>query len=330
MDYKKLRHCALKNLISIFCVMALVSCSWVKDDNDDCPEGFWLKLQYDYNILDVDAASKYMKDAYVYVYDNDGNFVKRIYATGDDLKAYDYRIRVDGLTEGDYQFVVWSGIDNNQYSLVGETQTKDDFQLSLIGNGSTFSGELAPIYFGSLTDVHYGDSYSVFPINLMKDTNLLSCLVVSVDDSELSADDYTLKVVTANGVLDANNEIATNAPTTYAPYVSDNVTFDDPDYGELKGALYAISTLRLMEDTDCRIIFEKKETGETLFNISLPEYIGMVGSLYTNLGRQLSVQEYLDRQDFYTIVFYLTGDLDQLIQLRVNSWRVRAFNHLKL
>ena len=320
MDYKKLRHCALKNLISILCVMALMSCSWVKDDNDDCPDGFWLKLQYNYNILDVDAASRYLKDAYVYVYDNDGNFVKRIYATGDDLKAYDYRIRLDGLTEG----------DSNQYTLVGETQTKDDFRLSLIGNGSSYSGELPPIYYGVLRNIHYDSSYSVTPIPMMKDTNLLSCLVVSVDDAELSADDYTLKLVTANGVMDADNLIATDSPTTYAPYVSENVTFDDPDYGELKGALYAVSTLRLMEEGDCRILFEKKATGETVFNISLPEYIGMIGALYTNLGRELSVQEYLDRQDFYTIVFYLNGDLDQLIQLRVNSWRVRAYNHLIL
>jgi hypothetical protein len=131
-------------------------------------------------------------------------------------------------------------------------------------------------------------------------------------------------------VLDAYNDIATIAATTYEPYVEEDVTFSDPDYGELKGAMYGLSTMRLVEDADCRIIFEKKSTGETLFNISLPEYIGMVGKLYTNLGRELSVQEYLDRQDFYTIVFYLSGDLNQLIQLRVNSWRVRAYNHLIL
>jgi hypothetical protein len=56
----------------------------------------------------------------------------------------------------------------------------------------------------------------------------------------------------------------------------------------------------------------------------------MIGSLYTNLGKPLSVQEYLDRQDFYTIVFFLSDDLDQLIQLQVNSWRLRPYNHLKL
>ena len=55
-----------------------------------------------------------------------------------------------------------------------------------------------------------------------------------------------------------------------------------------------------------------------------------MGTLYTNLGRPLTVQEYLDRQDFYTLVFFVTGDLEQLLQLQVNSWRLRAFNHIKL
>jgi hypothetical protein len=56
----------------------------------------------------------------------------------------------------------------------------------------------------------------------------------------------------------------------------------------------------------------------------------MIGALYTNMGRQISVQEYLDRQDFYTIVFFLSADMEQLIQLQVNSWRLRANHHLKL
>lgn len=310
--------------------MAMVSCTWVKDDTDDCPYGFWLKLHYTYNILDVDAAPEYVKDAYVYVYDTDGNFVKRIHATQSDLKANDYCVRVEGLAVGDYQFVVWSGIESNQYSLEGETQSKDDFRLSLIGNGSTYSEELPAIYYGSLTGVHYDDSYAVHSVDMMKDTNKLACLIVSVDDDGISADDYSLKIVSANGVLDAYNSIATDDVTTYEPYISQEVTFNDSDYGELHGAEYGISTLRLMENYDCRVIFEKKETGEEIFNISLPEFVGMIGSLYTNLGRQLTVQEYLDRQDFYTIVFYLSGGFEQLIQLRVNSWRVRAYNNLKL
>jgi hypothetical protein len=303
----------------------------VKDDVDDCPYGFWLRLHYTYNILDVEAVQKYVKDADVYVYDADGNYVKRIHATQSELTANDYRVRVEGLSEGDYQFVVWSGMGNSQYAVAGDTQTMGDFRLSLSGAGTRYAGELPDLYYGYQTAVHYDDSYAVYDVELMKNTNQLSCLIVSVSDQqELDADDYTMKVVAANATMDVRNQLVSGPETAYEPFEQGSVTFDDPDYGQLHGIKFNIMTLRLMSNSDSRLILEKKSTGQTLFNISFPEYVGMIGSLYTAIGRPLTVQEYLDRQDFYTIVFFLSGDLDQLIQLQVNSWRLRANYHLKL
>ncbi len=308
-----------------------MSCTWVKDDADDCPYGFWLQLRYTYNILDVEAAPKYVNDAYVYVYDADGRYVKRIYAGKDDLVATDYRVKVEGLAEGDYQFVVWSGLNDSHYAVSGDSQDMADFRLSLETVGGKCTDELPGLYYGSLSDVHYDDSFAVYDVELMKNTNQFACLIVPITEkTDLDADDFSMKVVSANGVMDVANRLTANAVTTYLPFEQSVVTVDDADYGTLSGLRFNISTLRLMSDTDCRIILEQKSTGKTLFNISLPEYIGMVGSLYTNLGRELTVQEYLDRQDFYTVVFFLSGDLEQLIQLKVNSWRLRANNHLKL
>jgi hypothetical protein len=85
-----------------------------------------------------------------------------------------------------------------------------------------------------------------------------------------------------------------------------------------------------MQKTDCRMILVKKETGKEIFNISLPDLLGELGTLYTKLGKPLTVQEYLDRQDFYTLIFIYSGDLDQLIQFQVNSWKLRANNHIKV
>ena len=94
---------ALKLLLAVVGFLALTSCTWVKDENDDCPYGFWLQLRYSYNMLDVDAAPKYVTDAHVYIYDADGNYVKRIYVTQDVLKAKNYRVQVDGLPEGEFR-----------------------------------------------------------------------------------------------------------------------------------------------------------------------------------------------------------------------------------
>lgn len=320
---------ALKLLLAVVGFLAMSSCTWVKDENDDCPYGFWLQLRYSYNMLDVDAAPKYVTDAYVYVYDADGNYVKRIFVTPKVLKEHDYRVEVDGLPEGDYQFVVWSGMANSQYAVSGDMKTIADFRLELLETGA--ATELPALYHGYLSAVHYDDSYTVHEVELMKNTNLLACLVVSVDNTEIpNPADYTMQVVAANGMMNAYNQLVSDAAVTYMPFEQETVTIDDADYGQLHGVKFNITTLRLMSDSDSRIILQKKSTGQVVFNISFPEYIGMIGSLYTNMGRQITAQEYLDRQDFYTIVFFLSADFEQILQLQVNSWRLRANNHLKL
>ena len=332
MDIKRPhRYCALKQICFILCILLFTSCTWVKDENDDCPYGFWLNLHYTYNILDVEAAPEYISEVTVYVYDADGNYVSRFDVPQSVLKANKHRVRIEGLPEGDYQFVVWSGLGNNAYAVSGDRSTMDQFSLSLAQSGSMVSSNLPDLYYGNLQIVHFDDSYVVHDVYMMKNTNQLSCLVVTMsDDTTVSPDDYDMRVVSANGVMDARNRLISDNMMTYEPFIRNAVTFDDAEYGELNGVNFSISTLRLMEDRDCRLILERKGTGDTICNISFPEYIGMIGTLYTNLGRQLSVQEYLDRQDFYTIVFYLSSDLNQLVQLQVNSWRLRAKNHLKL
>lgn len=309
----------------------MTSCSWVKDDIDDCPFGFWLKLHYTYNILDVDAAPKYVTDAHVYVYDAEGNYIKRIIVTQDMLISNNYRVRVEGLEEGDYQFVVWSGMGSNLYSVSGDTQSIGDFRLSIADVTAPCDYQLPSLFYGYLPAVHYDDSYAEYSVGLMKNTNQLACLVVSVDNQlTLSPTDYSMKIVASNGVMNALNLPVATMKTTYEPYVNESVSINDPDYGTLNGIKFGLSTLRLMDSKDCRIIFERKSTGQHLFDISLSEYMGMIGSLYTNSGRVLPVQEYLDRQDFYTVIFFLSGDVGMLMQLQVNNWRLRAYNHLKL
>ena len=332
MDCKRpYKYRALKQIGILFCMLLLSSCTWVKDETENCAVGFWLNLHYTYNILDVEAAPEYISEVVVYIYDAEGNYVSRMEVQKGLLLANNHRIRVEGLPEGDYQFVVWSGTADSHYSISGDRSTMDQFRLSLAGAGSNSADQLPDLYYGSLKTVHYDNAYALHDVFLTKNTNQLACLVVPLSsDSTVSPSDFDLKVVSANGVMNINNMLVSDDLITYQPFVRQTVTVDDAEYGQLKGIGFNVSTLRLMEDRDCRLVLEKKSTGEEIFNISFPEYIGMIGALYTALGRPLTVQEYLDRQDFYTIVFFLSGDLNQLIQLQVNSWRLRAKNHLKL
>ncbi len=320
----------MKQLLSIICIILMTSCTWVKDDRDDCPTGFWLQLNYSYNILDVDAAQKYLKDATVYIYDASGNYVKRIDVSQASLQANGQRVQVDGLPEGDYQFLVWSGANNTDYSLNGANDSIPAFRLSLDAKKES-SKELSDLYYGMLEKIHYSGAYEVHPVSMMKNTNKLACLVVAPQSvKELKADDFSMTLVSANDTVDAYNKLRSSQAMTYKPYLQDVVTVHDADYGELKGVRFGLSTLRLMADTDCRLIMKKKSEDANIFNISLPECIGTLGTLHTQLGKTLDVQEYLDRQDFYTIIFFLSEDASALMEMKVNSWRVRNYNNLDL
>ncbi len=313
--------------------LALASCAWPKDDYDDCQYGFWLRLSYTYNIMDVEAAPEYLGDAHVYVYDAAGNFVKRIDVTAAQLKADSQRVRIEGLPEGDYRFMVWSGSAASEYSISGDGGGRDDFRLTLATAGSLHSArQLPPLYYGAPpVAVHYSETgYTERVVSMMKDTNELACLAVSTGEESLTADNCSLRLVTANATVDADNALTGGDAVSYEPYQLETVTIDDPDYGTMHGVRVAISTLRLMEHTTCRLLLERQPEGRVVFDVSLPEYIGMVGRLYTSMGRQLALQEYLDRQDYYTVVMLFSEELDQLLQLRVNSWRVRANHFIKV
>jgi hypothetical protein len=166
---------------------------------------------------------------------------------------------------------------------------------------------------------------------MMKNTNQLACFVVPLSqDVKMNPSDYVLEIVADNGTMDINNEMASDKLIHYSS-VPELAVINDDDYGQLHGIKYNLSTLRLMEKGICRLVLTKKSDNQTdqIFNISFPKYIGEFGSLYTKLGKKLEPQEYLDRQDYYTVIFFLSEGLDQLMKLQVNSWLVRS-NILKL
>ncbi len=308
----------------------MTSCTWVNDDVDDCPYGFWLNLHYKYNILDVDAANEYIKEVSVYVYDSAGAYVTRIDRTKEALVADNYRVKIEGLPDGKYQFVAWSGAGSKDYTLTGSQDSIAKFRLALT-NQDVISTQMSNLYYGYLKPVMVGGDYAEQHIDMMKNTNQLACLVVSeAGDSELKPGDYSMKLVSANGTLDGYNNLVSDKKITYQPYSQDTVTVNDSNYGELHGIRFGISTLRLMSKTDSRLVVSDSKTNTQIFDISYPELVGTLGTLYTQLGRELSVQEYLDRQDFHTIIFFLQKNADGQVKVRVLSWRVRANDYLKL
>lgn len=324
-------YTVLTAVLAVAMSVVLTACTWTRDDSDGCQYGFWLRLSYTYNIMDVEAVQRYIGDTRVYVYDADGTCVSRIDVTAAQLSKDGWRVRIEGLAEGDYRFVVWSGLGSNHYTVASDSGSQSDFRLALAG-ASPYATALSDLYYGRLDSVHYTDTYAEHTVSMVKDTNQLTCVAVSVGDEPITTADCTMQLLATNGVMDATNGVATADCSVYEPYATEAVTIDDPDYGLLGGVMFSLRTLRLLEGDDSRLQLLKTGSGspQTVLDISVPQYVGLVGEWYTNLGRKVGLQEYLDRQDYYTLVFIFSEGLGQLLQLKVNNWNVRANNHLKI
>lgn len=64
-------------ILFALCTLFCSACSWVDDDQSDCPTGCWLKLSYTYNMLNVDAVTTQVKDVTLFILDQEGNYIDR-------------------------------------------------------------------------------------------------------------------------------------------------------------------------------------------------------------------------------------------------------------
>lgn len=332
-------HKILSALVIFLTAFAFSSCSWVKDDTDDCPNGIWLQMQYDYNMLDVDAV-KLIDDATVFVYDSLGNYVRKMEITKAQLEANDYRIDVSSLPEGYYDFVVWAGAEDSHYS-IRDAQDLSLHHLALLTDrDASISENIGDLYYGGIQRVYIGKQYAVHPLKMIKDTNRIVCIVENESEEDpISVSYYTMQIVANNGLYNAYNDpVPSNTNATlsgvyYNPYSEEDVEIDDIDLGPHKAARFGFNTLRLIEHDNTRLILKEKESGNEVFNIPMTEYLAQVSELMLIKGRTPSVQEYLDRQDQHTFIICLSSDPNNknaIMRCKVNNWILRTQEKVEL
>ena len=74
------------------------------------------------------------------------------------------------------------------------------------------------------------------------------------------------------------------------------------------------------EYDDKRIVITDKRSGKVIFNHSLPWFLALCSE---RIEKGWPEQEYLDRQDHYTLVFYVPNpdtDFYMVTKIKVNGW----------
>ena len=312
-NYKKTKEVAL--LCFVGASILLSSC--IKEDFDDC--NYQLRLLYDYNMDYVDLFSKQASKVNLFVFDEKGMFVKEIEKPVSSQYSAFY-MDVDVPFNRSYNFLVWSGLYNEYYTLnqkmkAGVTHI-DDVELSLIElNNEILSKELPPLWFGRIQDKIGTLGSGVMP--LTKNTNkiriAMRILPTVETDLKLVKENFNFYIQSSNTSYNSTNQVLSEKPFKYAPYYAEN---------DEKGFIVELNTLRLMANRENLLVITDPETDEVRFTMDLNEYLDDLRFLSNN---KLSLQEFMDREDEYAMIFFFGGkdDMFSSLSVEINGWLVR-------
>lgn len=311
------------------------SCNSIREDLPSCPRQ--LQFTYTYNMKFADAFAHEMtnqqkaKQMELYIYDKEGRFLSSRTIAGDDLTANSLPL---DLAPGSYRLMAWGGLNETDYSW-STPQPGDliDYWKMAVKSDSahTVSRELSGLFHGqkALTlPVEEEEGNILFP--LVKNTNKLRLVLIDTN-SGTALDPATFKVAATTVVsdLDASNDPLTSDTFTWQPYYTDTGEVKDPD-GKVvySAAIYELNILRLLDGTATSLrIIQKGETAPFL-NVDLTGFL-----LLTRMeSHDIGAQEYLDRQDEYTILVYLDmrNGKAHYLEIIVNDWTVRLDDNINL
>lgn len=319
----------------VFCLVALMglltSCN-IYETIEPCPKGVSMRFVYDYNMEYADAFSKQIDCLTLYIYDENGNYVQTRTETGSALQDENYRMVID-LPEGSYRFVAYGGLACEQHSFSplaepAKGATFNDLQVMLQQEEYTSRELLHDLFWGTLEVKVEGEMYRDVTLYLMRNTNNVRIVLQQADMSSepLDIDDFDISITDNNYHFAADNTLLTDGQElTYLPWTSgDDLIAGETAQGETASVAYAeFSLSRLMTTNEPRLVIYSHQQQETVVDIPLIKYLLLLKSeKYATMGDQ----EYLDRENLWSIVFLLNDYTWHDVQIVINDWTVRNDN----
>ncbi len=320
---------------------AFSSCdSAIYDDQGDCTVHYRVNFRYTKNILNADAFGSHVTDVHLYVFDKQGRLVADKTEKRQLAADNDYALEIDVLP-GVYDLIAWCE---------GESTTPDAVSF-VIGGGTTpavmsdlgahldLQGEaddvhccndIDRLYYGSAADVTFPDTYGtvdIGPVYLTRDTKHISVLLQNLDGSPIGEDEFTFAIEASNNVMDHLNNVVSVDPFHYRPWSIEttSASFDgneqDPDVRvqtEANGLLAEFTTGRLVAGRTPRLVIRNSD-GDDVIRIDLIRYLLLVKSKYEGMN---SDQDYLDRYDDHTMMFFIDNGSWAKARVYINNWRV--------
>lgn len=308
---------------TIFLSLCCLS-SCIYDDESRC--GLYLHFKYDYNIKEADAFGSEVDEVLLYVFDTDGNPVMSRKAGKEEMQ--DGTMMVSGLEEGDYRFVVWArGYEPTgnckSFEIAPSPNAPENLSARLPLQEGVSGERLERLYNASLFASISGLRQDL-DISLIKCTNSLRVILMPLDaESSIESSDYDLSVsgLCSSFAFDATPE-GEALFTPYFQYV--DASGQSPQQSLLttktvdQALVAEFSLTRLMADTESELDIDYNGNGSRVLSLDLSWFLSLQG-----IGEHRSDwsnQEYLDRQDYYNITFFVSGSTWMESRIVVNGW----------
>jgi len=280
-------------------------------------------------MTNVDAFAEEVNNVTLFIFDENGIFVKKQYEEGEPLKKEGYRMLVD-LVPGTYQLVTWAGINKKYYEspeLIPGKSVIEDLKVKTVRlEDQTEREEMDALWHAYSENVTVKkDVYTQYVASLMKNTNKLRVILQNTQGKSLRSSEFDFTITADNGFMNYDNSLLPDPEITYLPYLlEDQMIGEETDGVPLTVAVTEMNTMRLMANEDYRLLITRKSDQKTILNVNLNSYL-----LLTKMEEHdMSPQEYLDRQDEYVIVFFLTpSDTAEsgyvCLTIEINGWTIR-------
>lgn len=304
----------------------LFACDSIREDLPPCPRH--LQFTYTYNMKFANAFAHEMtnqqkaKQMELYVYDKEGRFLSSRIIAGEELTANSLPL---DLAPGSYRLMAWGGLNETDYtwSTPHPGDLIDDWKMAV--KGDTVSHELSGLFHGqkalTLPLEEEGEGNILFP--LVKNTNKLRLVLIDTNSgTAIDPAGFKVAATTVVGNLDASNAPFTSDTFTWQPYYTGTGEVKDPD-GKVvySAAIYELNTLRLLDGTATSLRITQQGETAPFLSVDLTGFL-----LLTRMeSHDISAQEYLDRQDEYTILVYLDmrSGKAHYLEIIVNDWTIR-------
>lgn len=350
---------ATKILLLTVLAGAIASCDSVLNfDEGDCSIKYRVKFKYDYHMKKVDAFAEEVKRVTLYAFDDNGKFVYLKTDEGEILADGSYSMAVD-IDPTKYHLVTWAGLDNQSFAVpVMNNQSKiDDLVVLTLREPGTrakedeegkyiVKKELSPLWHGEAIDgksllstqaVTGNAREKITTIGLMKNTNNIRIIIAQVNQNPakkipasraIKADMFTYTIYDDNGKMNYDNSLMEDNLLTYQPFVTETdevvtraFSGEDEPANTYAAAIAEFSTARLVQTQNPKLRIHNIETDtELLPDGALIRYLGLLKE--QNLIK-MPLQEYLDREDSFGMIFFVDENLTLLkTVIQINDWVV--------